>query len=92
VIPPSPVVSPPPESEVSPEGVVFDKAEEAEGALLLEAEYKELCERLAEVQGQLKGVSPAEKIEMESEIAELQKTKKELEEAIAEERAALEEQ
>jgi small conductance mechanosensitive channel len=90
VIPPSPVVSPPPEPEDSPEGVVFDKAEWAEGALLLETEYKRLCERLAEVQGQAKGAPPAVKVEIEAEIAELRKTKERLEEAIAEEKAALE--
>ncbi len=89
VIPPSPVAAPPPEPADSPEGVVFDKAEEAEGALLLETEYKKLCERLAEFQGQLKGVPPAVKIELEMEIAELQETKGKLEEAIAEEKAAL---
>jgi len=92
VIPPSPMVSHPPEPEDSPEGVVFDKAEEAEEALLLETEYKRLCERLVEVQGQLKGVPPAVKAEMEVEIAELQETKEKLEEAIAEEKAAREDQ
>jgi len=92
IIPPSPVVPPPRESRDSPEGVVFDKAEEAEEALLLETEYKRLCERLAEVQGQLKGVPPALKAEIETEIAELQETKEKLEEAIAEEKPALENQ
>ena len=90
ILPPSPAVAPPPEPADSPEGVVFDKAEEAAAALLLETEYKRLCERLAEVQGQLKGVPPAMKAEMESEIAELQEAKERLEEAIAEEKAALE--
>ena len=92
IIPPSPVVSPPTVLEDSPEGVVFDKAEEAEGALLLETEYKRLCERLAEVQGQLKGIPPDLKAEIEAEIAELQEKKEKLEEAIAEEKAALKDQ
>lgn len=91
IIPPSPVAPPPTEPRVSPEGVVFDKAEEAASALLLETEYKKLCERLAEVQGQIKGVPPAVKAELEAEISELQATKEKLEEAIAEEKAALEE-
>jgi small conductance mechanosensitive channel len=92
IIPPTPVVSPPSEPVDSPEGVVFDKAEEAEGALLLETEYKGLCERLAEVQGRLKGLPPDLKAEIEAEIAGLQEKKVELEKAIAEEKAALEEQ
>jgi len=91
-IPHSPGVSPPPEPEDSPEGVVFDKAEEAAEALLLETDYKRLCERLAEVQGQVKGVPPAVKAEVEAEISEIQETKQKLEEAIAEEKAALEDQ
>ena len=65
ILPPSPVVSPPPEPVVSPEGVVFDKAEEAAEALLLETEYRTLCERLAEAQKQLKGIPPAFKAEIE---------------------------
>lgn len=90
ILPPSQVVSPPPESEDSPEGVVFDKAEGAEEALLLETEYKELCERLAEAQGEAKGAPPDLKAEIEAEIAELQVEKEKLEVAIAEEKAALE--
>jgi small-conductance mechanosensitive channel len=92
IIPPDPAAPLPPEPEDSPEGVVFDKAEVAQEALLLEAEYKRLCERLAEVQGQLKGVPPELKAEIETEIAELQVTKEKLEEAIAEEKAALEDE
>jgi hypothetical protein len=71
--------------------VVFDKAEGAEEALLLETKYKALCDRLAEVQGQLKAAPPEFKAELESEVAELQEKKEKLEEAIAEEKAALEE-
>lgn len=92
VIPPTPALSPTPEPEVSPEGVVFDKAEEAEGALILETEYKGICERLAEAQGQIKGATPEVKIELELEIAELQEKKEKLEEALVEEKAALEEE
>ena len=73
------------------EVVVFDKAEEAAEALLLETKYKALCDHLAEVQGQLKGAPPEFKAELESEVAELQEKKEKLEEAIAEEKAALEE-
>jgi small conductance mechanosensitive channel len=91
VIPESPVASLPQEPGDSPEAVVFDKAEEAEGALLLETEYKGLCERLVEVQGLIKGATPEVKIELESEIAELVAKKETLEETIAEEKAALEE-
>ena len=90
ILPPSPKVSPPPEPEDSPEGLVFDKADEAEEALLLVNEYKDLCERLAEAQGQLKGAPSELKAEMEAEIADLQKEKEKLEVAIAVEKAALE--
>jgi len=92
ILPPSQVVAPSPEPEDSPEDVVFDKADEAEEALLLETEYKELCERLAEVQGQLKGAPEDLKVEMEAEIEELEGEKERLEEAIAEEKASLEDQ
>ncbi len=91
VIPPTHIVPPSPEPADSPEEVVFDKAEEAEGALLLEVEYRGICERLAEAEGKIKGVPPAVKVEMELELAELQAEKEKLEEAIAEEKAALEE-
>ena len=91
IIPRSPVLSHPPTPEGSPGVVVFDKAEGAEEALLLETKYKALCDRLAEVQGQLKAAPPEFKAELESEVAELQEKKEKLEEAIAEEKAALEE-
>jgi small conductance mechanosensitive channel len=91
IIPRSPVLSHPPEPEGSPEVVVFDKAEGAEEALLLETKYKALCDRLAEVQGQLKAAPPEFKAELETEVAELQEKKEKLEESIAEEKAALEE-
>lgn len=90
IIPPIPVVAPSPEPEDSPEGVVFDKAEVAEEALLLETEHKRLCERLAEIQGEMKGAPPDLEAELEAEAADLQIEKQKLEHAIAEEKAALE--
>jgi small-conductance mechanosensitive channel len=92
IIPPTPAISLSPEPEDSPEEVVFDKADGAEEALLLEAKYKNLCESLAELQGQIKGVPPDLRAEVEAEIAELQEKKEKLEAAIAEEKAALEDQ
>jgi len=92
IIPPTPVIPPAPEPEASPEGVVFDKADEAEEALILETEYKAICDRLAEAQGQIKGATPEVKIELEAEIVELLEKKEKLEQALVEEKAALEEQ
>jgi hypothetical protein len=89
IIPPTPPVVSEPEPEDSPEEVVFDKADEAEEALLLETEYKQICDRLAALQGQLKGLPPDLKPEFEAEVAELEEKKIALEEAIIEEKAAL---
>lgn len=91
ILPPEEIVPAPEAPEASPEQVVFDKAEGAEEAHLLETEYKMLCERISEVQGQMKGAPPDIKAELEAELEELQGTKVELEEKIAEEKAALEE-
>ena len=92
ILPPTTPVRSEPDPEDSPEEVVFDKADEAEEALLLEKEYKEICDRLAELQGQVKGLPPDLKPEFEAEVAELEEKKVALEEAIISEKAALEEE
>jgi small-conductance mechanosensitive channel len=90
IIPPIPVVAPSPEPEDVPEEVVFDKAEDAEEALLLETEYRQLCERLAELQEELKKAPPDLEDEMKADLAEFLGRKEELEKAVAEEKADLE--
>jgi small-conductance mechanosensitive channel len=90
IIPPTQKSPPSSEPQSSPEGVVFDKAEGAEGALFLETQYKEVCERLTVVQGQLGGVPLDLRAELEDEIEELETQKTKLELAIEVEKAALE--
>lgn len=91
ILPPDNAAPTPETPEASPEQVVFDKADGAEEAHLLETEYRMLCERIVEVQGQMKGAPSDIKAELEVEMEELQGTRVSLEERIAREKAALEE-